>query len=157
MLAYRQTSGKLPFMQDDVASRLRTVIGRIGRGLRQTRAGTELSPSQYDVLATVSFRERVRLSDLAAIEGINPTLLSRIVGKLEERELVVREQDTDDRRVAHIVPTEKGRELHARIRGERTDALSLALDSLGDAERDTLIEALPVLESLSRTVRERRL
>ena len=144
-------------MPDDVASRLRTVIGRIGRGLRQTRAGTELSPSQYDVLATVSFRERVRLSDLASIEGINPTLLSRIVGKLEERELVVREQDTDDRRVAHVVPTEKGCELHARIRGERTDALSLALDSLSAAELDTLIEALPVLESLSQTVRERRL
>jgi DNA-binding MarR family transcriptional regulator len=129
----------------------------MGRGLRQTRAGTELSPSQYEVLATVSFRERIRLSDLAANEGINPTLLSRIVGKLEERELVVREQDGDDRRVAHVIPTEKGRALHARIRGERTDALSLALDSLSEQELATLIDALPVLESLSQTVRERPL
>ena len=110
-------------MPDEIASQLRSVVGRMGRGLRYTRTSTELSPSQYDVLATVSFRERVRLSDLSSIEGINPMLLSRIVGKLEEAGLVVREQDEDDRRVAHVAVTEKGRELHARIRSERTDVL----------------------------------
>ena len=136
---------------------MRAVIGRMGRGLRQTQAGTELSPSQYEVLATVTVRERVRLSDLAEIEGLNPTLLSRIVGKLEEKELVSREQDADDRRVAHVSATPKGRELLARIRSERTDALSLALDNLDEAELEALIEALPVLESLAKTVRERAL
>jgi DNA-binding MarR family transcriptional regulator len=142
-------------MPDEIASQLRSVVGRMGRGLRHTRTSTELSPSQYDVLATVSFRERVRLSDLAAIEGINPTLLSRIVGKLEDAGLVVREQDEDDRRVAHVGVTEKGRELHARIRSERTDVLSLALDSLDDNELEALTHALPVLESLAKTMRAR--
>ena len=142
-------------MPDEIASRMRTVIGRMSRGLRRTHAGTELSPSQYDVLATIGFRGPIRLSDLAASETINPTLLSRIVGKLEERELVCREQDTDDRRVAHVSPTEKGLELHARIRGERTSALSVALDSLSEDELDALVKALPVLESLAQTVRER--
>jgi DNA-binding MarR family transcriptional regulator len=142
---------------DEIASRMRTVIGRMSRGLRRTRAGTELSPSQYDVLATIGFRGPLRLSDLAAFETINPTLLSRIVGKLEERELVCREQDADDRRVAHVSLTDKGRELHARIRDERTDALSVALDSLSEQELAALLEALPVLESLSKTIRERSL
>jgi len=142
-------------MPDEIASHLRSVIGRMGRGLRSTLTSTELSPSQYDVLATVSFRERVRLSDLAAIEGINPTLLSRIVGKLEDGGLVVREQDESDRRVAHVAVTEKGRELHARIRSERTDVLSLALDGLDDDELAALEHALPVLESLAKTLRAR--
>jgi DNA-binding MarR family transcriptional regulator len=142
-------------MPDEIASHLRSVIGRMGRGLRYTRTSTELSPSQYDVLATVSFRERVRLSDLASIEGINPTLLSRIVGKLEDAGLVVREQDEDDRRVAHVAVTGKGRELHARIRSERTDVLSLALDNLDDDELEALTQALPVLESLAKTMRAR--
>jgi DNA-binding MarR family transcriptional regulator len=140
---------------DEIASRMRAVIGRMGRGLRQTQAGTELSPSQYEVLAMVSFRERVRVSDLADILGLNPTLLSRIVGKLEDRELVFREQDADDRRVAHVSVTPQGRALHLRIRDERTDALSLALDGLGEQERAALIEALPVLESLAQSLRER--
>ncbi len=142
-------------MPDEIASHLRSVIGRMGRGLRYTRTSTELSPSQYDVLATVSFRERVRLSDLASIEGINPTLLSRIVGKLEDAGLLVREQDEDDRRVAHVAVTEKGRELHGRIRSERTDVLSLALDNLDDDELEALTQALPVLESLAKTMRAR--
>jgi DNA-binding MarR family transcriptional regulator len=142
---------------DEIASRMRTVIGRMSRGLRRTHAGTELSPSQYDVLATIGFRGRLRLSDLAASETINPTLLSRIVGKLEERGLVSREQDTDDRRVAHVSLTEEGRALHARIRDERTDALSLALAGLSEQELEALLEALPVLESLSQTIRERSL
>jgi DNA-binding MarR family transcriptional regulator len=142
---------------EDLASRMRAVIGRLGRGLRQTRAGTDLSPSQYAVLATVSNRERVRLADLAAIEGLNPTLLSRIVGRLEEIGLVAREQDTTDRRVTHVVLTAQGRELHASIRSERTDVLSLALEGLRKDELDALANAMPVLESLARTVRERSL
>jgi DNA-binding MarR family transcriptional regulator len=99
----------------------------------------------------------VRLSDLAEIEGLNPTLLSRIIGKLEEKELVAREQDADDRRVAHISATPRGRELLARIRSERTDALSQALDNLDEPELEALTRALPVLESLAKTVRERAL
>jgi DNA-binding MarR family transcriptional regulator len=142
---------------EEIASRTRAVIGRLGRGLRQTRAGTELSPSQYDVLATVSNREHVRLSDLAANEGLNPTLLSRIVGKLEDSGLVTREQDTDDRRVAHVSITPEGRALHQRIRSERTDVLALALERLEPHELELLVGALPVLESLAVTVRERSL
>jgi DNA-binding MarR family transcriptional regulator len=142
---------------EDLASRMRAVIGRLGRGLRQTRAGTDLSPSQYAVLATVSNRERVRLADLAAIEGLNPTLLSRLVGRLEEIGLVAREQDTADRRVTHVVLTPQGRELHASIRSERNDVLSLALEGLRKDELDALANAMPVLESLARTVRERSL
>jgi DNA-binding MarR family transcriptional regulator len=142
---------------EELASRTRAVIGRLGRGLRQTRAGTGLSPSQYEVLATVSNRERVRLSDLAAIEGLNPTLLSRIVGKLEECGFVAREQDADDRRVAHVSITPDGRALHQRIRSERTDVLALALDGLEPRELELLVGALPVLESLAVTVRGRSL
>jgi DNA-binding MarR family transcriptional regulator len=157
MLAGRQLSATLRAVNDETASRMRSIIGRLGRGLRRTLANTELSPSQYEVLATITIRQRVRLSDLATIEGLNPTLLSRIVGKLEAAELVSREQDQDDRRVAHVVATEKGRELHARVRHERTDALALALDALAPDELERLREALPVLESLAQTLKDRPL
>jgi DNA-binding MarR family transcriptional regulator len=140
--------------EDETAARLRSVVGRMGRGLRQAHARSELSPSQYEVLASVSIRERVRLADLGALEGLNPTLLSRIVGRLEEAELVRREQDAGDRRVAHVVITERGRELHLRIRAERTGVLASAIAGLPAAEQEILRGALPVLESLATTVRE---
>jgi DNA-binding MarR family transcriptional regulator len=141
----------------EVPARLRAVIGRLGRRLRQTRAGADLSPSQYEVLATIVKRGPLRLSEVAAAEGLNPTMLSRILAVLEASDLVGRTQDPDDGRVVHLAATKTGRDLITRIRRERTDALSVVLDELSDVDRETLSGALPVLESLAEILRDRPL
>ncbi len=140
---------------DDTAGRMRTVITRLGRRLRRTAAGGDLSPSQYDVLATIVRRGPLRLSELAVIEGLNPTMLSRIVGKLETDGLVRRTQDRSDGRVAHLAATAEGRKLHERILRERTETLNLLLDNLDQDQRQALVQALPVLESLAEALRDR--
>ncbi len=127
---------------------MRRAIGRLNRRLRQTRAGAQLSPSQYEVLATIVGRGPLRHADLAVMEGLNPTMLSRIIGKLEATGLVARLADAGDGRVVHVAATKRGRDLVARIRSERSDALSVALKGLSDDERQRLMAALPVLESL---------
>jgi DNA-binding MarR family transcriptional regulator len=134
---------------------LRTVIGRLGRRLRQTQAGANLSPSQYEVLVTIGQRGPLRLSDVAVIEGLNPTMLSRIAGKLEAAGLVQRAPDASDGRVAFLSATQAGRELVARVRRERTVALTAVLDGLGDDERRALEAALPVLESVAEVLKDR--
>jgi len=139
----------------EIAGRMRTIVGRMSRGLRQSGTEGDLSPSQYEVLGTVARRGDVRLSELASIEGINPTLLSRIIGKLETAGLLVREADPDDRRAAHVVPTAKGRKRYEQIRGERTDALSMAIEALDEQEQQALGAALPVLEALADSLRQR--
>jgi DNA-binding MarR family transcriptional regulator len=145
-----------PQTTNELAVRTRTVIGRLGRGLRQAGSQGDLSPSQYEVFGTVARRGDLKLSDLAAIAGINPTLLSRVVAKLESDQLVTRTPDAEDRRVAHVVPTAKGRRRYEQIKNARTDAVSLAIAGLTDAERRALVAALPVLESLADTLRDRR-
>jgi DNA-binding MarR family transcriptional regulator len=147
---------KTPQTTNELAVGVRSVIGRLARGLRQAGSQSDLSPSQYEVFGTVARRGDLKLSELAAIEGINPTLLSRIVAKLEADQLVTRTADADDRRVAHVVPTAKGRRRYEQIRNARTDAVSLAIDGLTDAERRALVAALPVLESLAATLRDGR-
>ena len=139
----------------ELAGRMRTIVGRMSRGLRQAGGQTDLSPSQYEVLGTVARRGDVRLSELASIEGINPTLLSRIIGKLEADGLLVREADPDDRRAAHVVPTARGRKRYEQIRSERTDALNLAIEALDEQEQQALAGALPVLEALADSLRHR--
>ncbi len=133
---------------------LRTVIARLSRHLRQTRAGADLSPTQYQVLASIVRLGPVKLSDLASQEGLNPTMLSRIAGKLEAAGLVTRTTDASDGRVARVSVSADGRRLVERVRGERTDALSRALDSLDPADRLLLVEALPVLESVVEALQE---
>ena len=132
----------------EFASRMRRAIGRLNRSLRQTRAGAQLSPSQYEVLATIVGRGPLRHADLALIEGLNPTMLSRIIGKLEASGLATRLADSGDGRVVHVAATKKGRDLVTRIRDERSDALKVALEVLSDDEQQRLMAALPVLESL---------
>jgi DNA-binding MarR family transcriptional regulator len=139
----------------ELPSRTRTVIARLSRRLRQTRAGADLSTSQYQVLATTVRHAPVRLARLADLEGLNPTMLSRIVGKLEVAGLVARTPDPDDGRAAVLTATRPGRDLVARVRRERTDALSLVIDGLDDSQRRALLAALPVLESMAEHLKDR--
>jgi len=139
----------------EAAERLRKIVGRLGRTLRLTHADGSLPPSQREVLATIVRIGPLRLSELAAEEGINPTMLSRILGHLENAGLVARRPDEADARVVHLSATATGRALHEEMRNERTDALFDALGQLSVDQRKVIFEALPALEILVESLRNR--
>jgi len=76
-------------------------------------------------------------------------MLSRVVARLEDLELLRRLGDDTDRRVARAEVTPAGRQLHARIRSERTDLLSRQLELLDEPERRAVLAAIPALELLA--------
>jgi DNA-binding MarR family transcriptional regulator len=135
----------------ETAARLRAAIGRLSRRLRPTAAGTAagLTPTRVTVLLDVVRRGRARLADVASAEGINPTMLSRVIADLVEAGLVERASDERDRRTVWVRATPAGRRLAERMRRERTDAVNLALEGLTEAERATVQRALPALEALA--------
>jgi DNA-binding MarR family transcriptional regulator len=141
----------------EAAERLRRAVGRLGRALRLSQANRTLSPSQREVLSTIARRgpSPVRLSEVAAEEGINSTMLSRIVTKLEAAKLVTRVSDGVDARVVHLAVTDEGQALWEEMRNERTDALLFALDQLSADQRRVVLDALPVIETLEETLRSR--
>ena len=128
---------------------LRILIARLSRRLRPTQAGAGLTPTQLSVLATVVRHGQVGLAELAKAEGINPTMLSRIVAKLSSQGLLTRRADPLDGRAAVVFPTGRGRQLQRRIRAERNDVLGQRLDALPQAQRQLLVEAIPALEALA--------
>ena len=140
----------------ETASRLRAVIGRLSRRLRKTASGAAagLTPTRISVLLHVSRAGPLRISELAAAEGINPTMLSRVVADLAEGGLLERLSDAGDRRAAWVKATAAGRRLADRMRRERTDALYLALADLPEADRTLVERALPALELLTEQLRE---
>jgi len=139
----------------DEAARLRAAVNRIARRLRPTKAGAGLTPTQISVLETVSRRGPIRVSDLAVVEDVNPTMLSRVAGKLEEAGLVRRHQHPGDGRAALLSLTDKGERVLGRMRSERTDQLSVELEALDHDARRRLLEALPVLEALAESLKNR--
>lgn len=143
------------FDGDDVA-RLRIALGRISRLLDRQSRGHELTRTQSSVLATVGRCGPLRLSELAESEGINPTMLSRIVAKLEQAGLLHRSPDPDDGRAARVELTTEGAELNRRQRAERTGLLTDRLAALPGSRAAELLVALPALEALADELAVRR-
>jgi DNA-binding MarR family transcriptional regulator len=96
----------------------------------------------------------IRLSELSESEGINPTMLSRVVADLSEAGLLERLSDASDRRAAWVKATAAGRRLAERMRKERTDAVRVALAELSPSERRQLETALPALEALAEALKD---
>ncbi len=144
----KEIGGPRPPSDGEVIDRLRVVLVRGQRRLRLSYTDDNLSPTQLEVLAMVVRRGPLRLAEVASLEGINPTMLSRIVAKLEEAQLVTRVADANDGRVVHVAATDQGRGLYEVIHRQRTQALALALESLSSHERQELRGALPALEKL---------
>jgi DNA-binding MarR family transcriptional regulator len=163
MLASKQVSDRRPrsttptALDTNTATRLRVALARLNRRLGPTEAATTagLTPTRISVLLHIARSGPIKLSQLAAEEGINPTMLSRIVGKLSDDGLLARSNDVGDRRAAWVELTPKGERLVQRMRRERTDALNLALDRLEPQDRHHLEQALEALERLAETLQER--
>lgn len=63
--------------------------------------------------------------------------------------LIRRSADPEDRRSANVAATAAGRRMRERIHRERTQALGAHVEELDERQRQTLWEALPVLEDLA--------
>ncbi len=135
--------------EQEATARLRAVIGRLSRRLRPTVAGSALTPSQISVLFTIVRFGPLRLSEVAEIERLNPTMLSRITAQLCESGLIRRSPDPEDRRAAFVQASAAGKRMRERIHRERTQALRAHVSELGARERELLWQALPVLEQLA--------
>jgi DNA-binding MarR family transcriptional regulator len=136
------------FDADDIA-RLRIALARVSRVLdRQSRGGL-LSGTAASVLASTIIHGPLRISDLAELEGINPTMLSRVVGKLDDAGLVARRADPRDGRAALVESTEDGLALHRTLRDERTRLLTERLAAMPQEQAAQLLAALPALEALA--------
>ena len=133
------------------ATRLRTVLGRLSRQLRTTTASTDagLTPTKISVLLSVDRRGTTRISELAEIEALNPTLLSRTISTLVDAGLLDRVSDAGDRRSAWVQVTDEGHRRAERMRRERTEVVNRGMSALPASERRILEQAIPALEALA--------
>lgn len=143
-------------MDAEDVSRLRAVISRLARQLNATSTGEGLTPTQASVLGLVSFRGPLGLAELTELEGLNPTMLSRVVRKLDEDGLIERLPDPSDLRAVRVAVTSAGRLVNDRIRALRTQAVSDCLGRLPEHTGKELLSALPALEALEEELKSAR-
>jgi DNA-binding MarR family transcriptional regulator len=140
-------------MDSELVARLRAIIGRLARELNDTSTGADLTPTQYSVLALVHVRGPIGLTELTELEGLNPTMLSRIVKVLDERGLILRLPNPNDLRAARVAATADGARVHELIREQRTQVLAECLERLPAQTADQLLAAVPAMEALAEAVR----
>jgi DNA-binding MarR family transcriptional regulator len=140
-------------MDAELVARLRGVIPRLARELNDTSTGEGLTPTQYSVLALVRGRGPLGLTELTELEGLNPTMLSRIIKVLDERGLIRRMPDPNDMRAARLEATPDGEQVHDRVRAQRTLLLSECLGRLPEETAEALLAAVPAMEALAEAVK----
>ena len=131
----------------ELAARLRLSVTRLARRLRQ-KSDVEATASQISALATIERLGPLTIGELSAAERVQPPSMTRIVAGLEDLDLIQRETDERDRRVARVRVSSLGQGLLERSRSKKNAYLAARLGSLSDEERAALARAADILERL---------
>jgi len=101
-----------------------------------------LSVSQCYSLEAIYVHGAMAMTELAAELGLELSTVTRVVNALVSVRLVLRVNDTTDRRVCRVDLTQKGRALVARIHGKLVQAHADVLREVPPASREAVISAV---------------
>ena len=120
---------------------------RVARRLRQ-QGNVGITPSQLAVLGTLARSGSMTLGQLADTEAVQPPSMTRIVGRLVDEGMVVRQAREDDRRSVEVKLSESGRNAIESIRAQRDTWLMERLLSLTEDDRAELWRGVAAIEKL---------
>jgi DNA-binding MarR family transcriptional regulator len=106
---------------------------------------------QMDVVRRLLLGDGMTMREVAEAQGIGLSGATQLVDRLERRELVTRVRDLHDRRVQHVVPTERARELAGRFKTGLRRASADLFSALDDEELRTYVV---LTERVARTGRD---
>jgi len=129
----------------DLAHRLRPVLTRLARRMRQEASG-DMTPTQMAALATIGRFGPLTPSELAGREKIQRPTATRVLARLEEDGFVERTGDPSDRRSFLVGASPAGVALLEAVRERKDVFLADRLDRLTAEELATLDRAAEILE-----------
>ena len=132
------------------AGRLRAATARLNRWLRQQQPVGDLTLSQWSALVSIEEHGPLRPGELAEREHVSAPTATRLAASLETVGYLARSTDAADRRSSFLSLTDSGRAALQQLRRERTAQLARRLAGLDPADLASLVDALPVLERLTR-------
>ncbi len=132
-----------------VAAIVRGVL-RLGRRLRAARPADSVALSALAILSTLHNRGPMAAARLAEIERLQPQSLTRLIQDLEERGLIARQPDPNDRRTLLINLTDEGLRAYAYDISARHAWLShIMAERLTGDEQALLLMASEVMAKLA--------
>jgi DNA-binding MarR family transcriptional regulator len=145
---------------DAVSETLMPAVGAVRRLLRRlagpfaTTAPFEVSTSQREVLLVVGKRKGRSVAEIADELGLAPNSVSTIVTQLVAAGLLVRETDSQDRRVGRLTLTAPAQDALDAARARRRGVLHEALDRLTPRQLADLAAGADALGALAEELRD---
>jgi DNA-binding MarR family transcriptional regulator len=117
---------------------LMSLMMALGRQMRHRQPGDVIDYSAFPILKLLTHQGPMRLSAVAQVLGLDASTVSRHARQLEDRGLLERTDDPDDRRASRVAVTEQGATCLAKGFETRRLLVADALGGWSDEERDTL-------------------
>ena len=140
----------VPMPVGTLSSSLRLAVVRLNRCLRSQRADPSVTLTHIAALNTLDRFGPMTPGGLAAQEKVQPPSMTRVLASLEERGLVARAPHPTDGRQVIVALTDAGTKLIEEVRA-REAWLSQRLKQLSEEDRETLREAIEVINKLMET------
>jgi len=98
----------------------------------------DISSQQMGILLSLTLGLATTPFELSKVLGIDTGLMTRMLDKLEAKELLQRSRSLEDRRVVNLALTEKGEEVAAQIPEVAPDVLNAHLKNFSKVEFEEL-------------------
>ncbi|SOE93935.1 DNA-binding transcriptional regulator, MarR family [Burkholderia sp. D7] len=98
----------------------------------------DISSQQMGILMSLTLGQAATPFELSKVLGIDTGLMTRMLDKLEAKELLQRSRSLEDRRVVNLTLTEKGEEVVAQIPEVAPDVLNARLKHFSKTEFEEL-------------------
>jgi DNA-binding MarR family transcriptional regulator len=95
---------------------------------------------QMEVIRRLILGDGMSMHEVAEAQGIGLSGATQLIDRLERRGLVTRVRDARDRRVQHVVPTERAKELAAHFKSGMRRASAEVFTALDDDELRTYVD-----------------
>jgi DNA-binding MarR family transcriptional regulator len=144
----------------DAVTEVFRVIGRFRRQLRRSAGrgfdSSRLTESQSELLWLVGRQPGISVNAAAAELGLAPNTASTLVSKLVSGGLLIRAVGDTDRRVGQLRLAEPAQQIVDASRAARRAVLAEVHAELDDEQIEALTRGLEVIETMTRTLQERR-
>ncbi len=130
----------------DLALTAVTIIMQILRNLKhagsEVMADVELSYPQSMIIFVLLEKGTATVSELSQQMKITPSVVSRMVDRLVEKDMVVRTRDEQDRRVVFVSLSDKGRNFLEGIAAYHADKVRDLWAAVSEKDKRTFLKLL---------------
>lgn len=124
---------------------LRILVRSLGILEKNDASCNGVTLAQCHAIVEIGRAQKISLTELADILGLEKSTMSRTINNLVNMKLVNREIDSENRRYISIELSDKGIEVFRNIEDSMNDYYSKIFNSIESDKRDNVLESLELL------------